>query len=129
MRRVLDRRDRVASARVVALQQQTWRRARARACIAAVLVACAVLFWVLCPDGVPGFLAHFAPALLLLGALLRGRYPGEHVLARRIGSRRRAPRVPPRALPLRTRTAWVAGGALLSRNLAVRPPPADAASA
>jgi periplasmic copper chaperone A len=69
------------------------------------------------------------PALLLLGALLLGHYPGERLRLRLAGGRARAARLvaavpPPRHLPF-ARPRLPRGGALLAAALAGRAPPSS----
>lgn len=67
-----------------------------------------------------------APAVLLFGALLLGRYPGEAVIER---ARRAASALPrPRPLPalsgaLRRAAGLPRGGRLVGSPIAARPPP------
>lgn len=75
---------------------------------------------------------YLVPALLLLGALLLGRYPGERLRLRLAGVRARATRLaaavpPPRHL-LFARARLPRGGALLGAALAGRAPPSSARS-
>jgi hypothetical protein len=96
---------------------------------APIAVALALLFAVLaalqlgCAE--PGLL-YLAPALLLLTALVLGRYPGERLLLAATGPwrgslRRRTPQIPTRRLSqLAPRPR---GGALLGCALAGRAPP------
>ncbi len=98
-----------------------------------VLVAALIVVAVVALPGVvvPGVLAC-APALLLLGCLWLGRYPGQERIVRWM-SRRRRPRR--RAAIATTPTAFAParaacprGGRLLGSQLAVRPPPAAVAA-
>jgi hypothetical protein len=77
--------------------------------------------------GLDAGLPYLLPAVLLLLALARRRYPGERVLLafmepRRRRLRRRSIKVAPRAC--RLRTLLPRGGRLIAFSLAVRPPPA-----
>jgi hypothetical protein len=67
------------------------------------------------------------PALLLLGALVAGRYPGERTIASLAAKvRQRTPRRAPVSIdPIpRAPRALLRAGELLARSLATRPPPA-----
>jgi hypothetical protein len=73
-------------------------------------------------------LFYLLPALLLLGALLLGRYPGERLILAAVARRRR--RLVPAAAPRPRRHLTFArptprGGALLGAALAGRAPPAQ----
>ena len=74
-------------------------------------------------------LFYLVPALLLLGALLLGHYPGERLRLRLAAARHRPPRavatVPPPRHPLFARSRLPRGGALLGAALAGRAPPSD----
>jgi len=71
-------------------------------------------------------LLALVPALLLFAALIVGRYPGEHAIAR-LAARSRPPelRRPPRSIrpAFRVPRTTVRPGELLARSLATRPPP------
>lgn len=78
------------------------------------------------PFGVEILLA-LAPALLLLVALLAGRYPAHGTIMRLAARAARSPRdrapasiAPPRRAP----RALLRNGELIARSLATRPPPA-----
>jgi uncharacterized protein YcnI len=75
-------------------------------------------------------LFYLVPALLLLGALLLGHYPGERLRLRLAGVRARATRfvaaVPPPRHLLFARSRLPRGGALLGAALAGRAPPSAA---
>jgi hypothetical protein len=87
---------------------------------------------VLVPLGVLGALGSGAltllPALLLVAALLAGRYPGEQLIER---WRRDRPRIRPAVarvrIPSRPSRERPQGGRLIARALAGRAPPAFAA--
>lgn len=80
---------------------------------------------------VPGVLSC-APALVLLGCLWLGRFPGHERLVRWITRRRRRPRRSLGGILTPTVTAvpirCPRGGRLLGSQLAVRPPPTVAAA-
>jgi hypothetical protein len=96
------------------------------------LIAAATLVasWLGGAEGLAGLVAHFGPALLLLGTLAAGLYPGEVALAR---LRRSVPARRPRPAVYRSRRRELQRGfafrsRLLAYHLAVRPPPTGGAA-
>src|SRR5436190_1126275 len=92
--------------------------------VAGILLVAAALATLHLGQDLWDLVAHFCPALALVGLLVVGRYPGETLMAR--GRLRRAPapraaRAGPvrRAAPSRVPR----GTALLAYHRAVRPPP------
>jgi hypothetical protein len=78
-----------------------------------------------------GFLAEvliaLVPALLLVAALVAGRYPGERAIAKLAAQRNPARRRAPAAIDPAPRAprALLRAGELIARSLATRPPPAS----
>ena len=88
------------------------------------LAAAGLVSWAGCLAGVPEIAAHLGPALLLLGLLAGGMYPGERVLARIARSPRKARRRPaPWRRQRPAELGFVRRSRLLAYHLAVRPPP------
>lgn len=89
-------------------------------CLLAVALVCCVRSGL----GLNGLLT-FAPALVLMVAMLAGRYPGERLLSGH-AKRRRGPWRSRARLALRPRTRATQlprGGLLMGFAMAVRPPP------
>jgi hypothetical protein len=98
--------------------------------VASLLVAALLASALGCTGGLAALVAQFGPALLLLGVLACGLYPGEVVVARI----RRQPPVRRRATVLRSprlgaQVVVSFRARLLAYHLAVRPPPAGAVAA
>jgi hypothetical protein len=74
-------------------------------------------------------LIDLAPLLVLLCALVLGRYPGERAFRRRVARQRTVRRRPPRVASRRRDAPALLprGGALLASALAGRAPPAESA--
>lgn len=92
--------------------------------IVLVLAAAGLTSWAGCVAGVPEIAAHLGPALLLLGLLACGLYPGERVLARLARRPRRVRHRPVQSSRWRpAEPGFVRRTRLLAYHLAVRPPP------
>jgi hypothetical protein len=104
---------------------------RARLLLAVATVATLVIAAHGAPAWLGGVVAYLLPPVLLLGALARRRYPGERMLLAFVVRKRR--RLRPGRSPApgrrsRPRVLVPRGGRLIASSLAVRPPPAFAAS-
>ena len=104
------------------------RRSLAVPCLAAVVVAAAVL----ATAGSITGLVSLVPVLLLLAPLLLRSYPGERQIERLRSARShttRSVRPADDRVPAPAPLARLRGGTVRGRRLAVRPPPAPAAHA
>jgi hypothetical protein len=92
--------------------------------LAAALTAFAVALIV---PGLAAGVLFLSPAIVLVAALLNGRYVGEERLRRLAAAfrpnRRRRPRAAPEPRVPRHRALMPRGGSLVATSLAVRPPP------